>query len=143
MIQQRKEPREVNRRSADWNHDVVTVESGDRGYCDRPCKECPWRRENAGSFPAEAFRISAPTAYDMANSVFGCHMSGTARPKTCAGFILRAPHNFKLRLMATLGQLGHVDEAGTDLFDDYAQMAEANGVSPDDPVLAPVRRLHE
>lgn len=32
-----------------------------------------------GEFPAEAFRHSAPTAYDMAESGFSCHSAGTER----------------------------------------------------------------
>lgn len=33
-----------------------------------------------------------------------------------------------------------VEDAGADLFDDYWEMAVANGVDPDHPALQPVRR---
>jgi len=126
----------VNRRNADPDHDVVTVHGGE-GMMRRPCPECPWRRTNAGGFPAEAFRLSAPTAYDMATHTFGCHQSGTERPRTCAGAAVRTGHSLALRMRGA--EAAEVEDVGDDLFDDYREMAEANGVDPDDPVLRSCR----
>ena len=69
---QRKRPRITRRRLAGRHHAVVTVEGGTkgRGYRVEPCAQCPWRLDQQGMFPAEAFRLSAPTAYDAAMSTF-------------------------------------------------------------------------
>lgn len=133
-------------RIADENHAVVTVESQNdeqqRGYRQKPCPNCPWRIDQpVGRFPAEAFRISANTAHDMSRHSFGCHMSGSKRPETCAGFLLRgADHNLAVRLDRIKGRidLGEVSTE-TQLYDSYRAMAEANGVDPDDPALTPCR----
>lgn len=126
------------RKHADENHDVVSVVGG-AGYRRTPCAECPWRRDSpVGAFPAEAFRLSAPTAYDLAESQFGCHMAGAQAAVTCAGFLLRgAYHNLGTRKARTFGKYDPslVDEAGVELYDNYREMAEANGVDPKDPVL--------
>lgn len=136
-------PREVDRRLADERHAVITVKGGEGSHCRVPCPECPWRRENAGSFPAEAFRISAPTAYDLADRTFACHMAGVERPMTCAGALLStgADHNMQVRLLLMRGDFSwdDVSSGGADLFADYRAMAEANGVDPADPVLRPCR----
>lgn len=123
-------------RLADENHAVVTVRNPDGGYCRRPCPECPWRRDQVGTFPAEAFRLSAETGYDGSFRQFGCHMTTTEDPKTCAGFALRAHHNLALRFSMMAGRVGHIEEPGDGvLFDSYREMAVANGVSSTDPVL--------
>lgn len=118
---------------ADEHHAVTTVEGGSGAYCRTPCRECPWRVENAGSF----------TAYDMANRVFGCHMAGTARPMSCAGALLStgAAHNLALRLAAMRGSFSwdQVTAGDAVLHESYAEMAVANGVDPADPVLGPCR----
>lgn len=123
---------------ADENNVVHTLQGGEPRYRRTPCQECPWRRDNAGSFPAEAFRISAHTAYDGASEQFACHMSGTEKPATCAGFLLRnADHNIGTRLRAIAGvyDMRQVTEGCADLFDSYREMAEANGVDEDDYIL--------
>lgn len=73
----------------DDNHQVVTVVGGERNFMKRPCADCPWRKDAVGIFPAEAFRVSAHTSYDMSTSAFGCHSAGSVQPKTCAGFLLK------------------------------------------------------
>lgn len=130
----------VRRRLADENHAVATV-VGQGSYRRTPCVECPWRTENDGVFPAEAFRISARTAYDAAWETFGCHMSSCNAPMTCAGFILASHHNLSLRLKEATGKLDRdsVHDDGVELHDSYRAMAVANGVDPDDPVLTPCR----
>lgn len=130
-------------RQADDNHVVHTIEGGSETgpakYVAKPCVQCPWRKENDGSFPAEAFAHSAETAYDMASHVFACHMTGTERTKTCAGGVLGSPHNLTLRLAGFRGDLNHVHDGGADLHEDYRSMAVANGMDPDDERLKPCR----
>lgn len=121
---------------------VVTVEGGKGTYRKKPCAGCPWVTENDGTFPAEAFRHSASTAYDMSDRMFGCHESGTEKPATCAGFLLRgADHNLAVRLAFLRGRIdpSHLSDGGRDLHASYASMATANGVDPTDPVLARCR----
>lgn len=134
-------PTITNIRAAGDAHQVLTVEGGRRGYCRRPCADCPWRVDATGVFPAEAFRHSASTAYDMADRAFACHQAGAQRPKTCAGFLLRgADHNLAVRLARMRGEIGDdVRDGGHELHAGYRQMAVANGVDPDDPVLAQCR----
>jgi hypothetical protein len=146
MTKQRKRPRITQRRLAGRHHAVITVEGGTtkgRGYRVEPCAQCPWRRDQVGAFPAEAFRLSALTAYDTAMSTFGCHMSPASAPQTCAGFLLSAGalHNLLVRLRLANGRLDldKIKRAGKRLFASYRAMAIANGVAPDDPVLAPCR----
>lgn len=113
---------------------VTTLVGGSRAYQTHPCPTCPWRRDApAGVFPSEVFRHSARTTYDLATEKFGCHMSGRERPKTCAGFLLRgASDNLAVR-MSFAGYTGiHTD---VELYDDYREMAAANGVESDDPAL--------
>lgn len=120
---------------------MLRIEGGHGGYRRQPCVPCPWRLENAGDFPAEAFRLTAPTtAYDMSDATFGCHESDPTDPQTCAGFLLSATadNNLAVRLGQASGRLVladvHRDEA--ELFEYFVDMAIANGVDPDDPVLA-------
>lgn len=128
-------------RPADENHQVLTVEGGGCSYRKKPCKNCPWRIDSVGEFPAEAFRHSASTAYDMAEETFACHEAGAKKPATCAGFLLRgADHNLSVRLGYITGRYkGDVSDGGHELHDNYRAMAVANGVSPDDPILAQCR----
>lgn len=131
----------TNIRPADENNQVVTVEGAGERWRQTPCSDCPWRKDAVGAFPAEAFRHSAHTADDMSTHKFGCHQSGTKKPATCAGFLLRgADHNMAVRLARMRGLMMNVDANGVDLFDDYVDMAVANGVDPDDPSLTSCRR---
>lgn len=137
-----RKPREVRRRMAGPDHAVVSLEGGEFRYCRRPCPECPWRKENAGNFPAEAFRHSAPTAYDAAFSTFACHMAGAEKSAICAGFLLQnADNNLGVRMAAMRGDYDprRVEPSGAELFESYRDMAEANGVPADDPTLKPCR----
>lgn len=123
------------------DHQVVTVVGKGGGYRREPCAGCPWRMENVGLFPAEAFRHSATTAYDMAEHVFACHESGVKAGHTCAGFLLRgADHNLAVRLGYISSRFKDDVTAGDSvLHENYRAMAVANGVCKDDPVLAPCR----
>jgi hypothetical protein len=131
----------VGRTKADWNHEVVSVKGGG-GSCRKvPCPTCPWTKAAAiGEFPAEAFRISAHTAYDMAPELFACHQSGAGKPAACAGFIVSGGrHNLGVRLGQLQGRYLDVSDGGRELYESYRAMAVANGVDPDDPVLTPCR----
>jgi hypothetical protein len=95
-----------------------------------------------GVFPAEAFRESASTAYDGAIKTFGCHMNKSTAVATCAGFLLRhADNNIGIRLSLTGERidLDAVEDGGFPVYPSYREMAIANGVSADDPVLRQVR----
>ncbi|MBZ9751788.1 DUF6283 family protein [Deinococcus sp. HMF7604] len=131
----------TNIRPAGPDHQVVEVHGRARHpHRPSPCRTCPWRVDATGEFPAEAFRHSAPTAYDMSDRVFACHVAGAARPRPCAGFLLRgADHNLAARLMHLRGDVGPLSDGGHALHDSYRAMAVANGVDPDDPVLVPCR----
>jgi hypothetical protein len=126
-------------RLAGDEHQVLTVEGGAaREYRRRPCGGCPWRVDQTGTFPSEAFLHSAETAYDMATHQFACHEAGTDRPKTCAGYLLRgADHNLSARLAVADGRVDpdQVSDGGLMLHEDYRTMAVANGCDPDDPRL--------
>ncbi len=133
----------INRKLTSDTDCVTTVigGSGDR-YCRQPCPQCPWRRENAGNFSAEAFRTSANTSYDAATATFACHMSSTEDPAVCAGFLLQnAVHNMGVRLRAITGRYdpSQMSDGGADLFNSYREMAEANGVDPADEALTGCR----
>ncbi len=125
-------------RRAGPDHQVVTVTSQSKGYRRKPCGDCPWRVDAVGTFPPEAFRHSARTAYDMSEHVFACHQSGFRRSAACAGFLLRgADHNLAVRLRIMAGQIdpAAVSDAGAVLHASYRAMAIANGVDPKDPSI--------
>lgn len=134
-------PRTVVVRQAGADHQVVTVVGGKGTYRRTPCVTCPWKVSSTGEFPAEAFRHSAGTAYDMAEHTFACHASGTNRPSLCAGFLLKgADHNLAIRMKRMQGDIRNdVTDGGEELFENYRQMAVANGVDPSDQVLRDCR----
>lgn len=133
----------INKRLAGDNHQVLTIKGGSGlQYRHEPCDDCPWRTDNEGLFPSEAFLHSAGTAYDMAQHTFACHMSGSEKPADCAGFLLRgAAHNLTVRMKLSDGRIdpSTIHDGGHELFGSYREMAEANGCDPDDPILKPCR----
>lgn len=137
----KKQPRVTQVRPAGPHHQVVSVVGARTLYRREPCATCPWRVDAVGEFPAEAFRLSAPTAHDMAQSAFSCHSSGPTKPALCAGFLLRgAEHNLTVRMAKMRGDVGmDVCDGGHALHDSYRAMAIANGVAPEDPVLSACR----
>jgi hypothetical protein len=141
MSMSRSAPELTRTRPAGPDHQVVTSEGGKGSYRRRPCDKCPWRVDAVGEFPAEAFRHSAETAYDMSSHTFACHDSGTSNPAMCAGFLLRgAAHNLAVRLKMVRGDsFSDVVDGGHELHENYRAMAIANGVAPDDPVLGACR----
>ncbi|WP_232457312.1 DUF6283 family protein [Burkholderia ubonensis] len=101
----REAPEITRTRAAGPDHQVVTVEGGKGSYRRKPCAKCPWRVDATGEFPADAFRHSAETAYDMATHTFACHEAGARKPALCAGFLLRgADHNLSVRLKMIQGR---------------------------------------
>ncbi len=73
----------------------------------------------------------------MDQRLFQCHRTTDGRPLVCAGFLARgADHNLTVRLARMRGELPSQEAEGdAPLYDDYREMAIANGVDPDDPVL--------
>ena len=145
-VRQTQRTRQVSVRAAGPGHQVVTLvtprEREGRGrrrwHRVEPCGGCPWRVDQVGSFPAESFRLSARTAYDLSEVAFACHESGSVNPATCAGFLLRgATHNLAVRLALIRGdvELDQVSDGGHLLHQSYRAMAMANGVAVDDPAL--------
>ena len=140
----------IDVRAAGGNHRVLSVDmdaDGQGSFRRRPCDAhddkpaCPWRLDaQVGEYPPEAYRLSAPTAYDMATRGFGCHQSTAEKPQACAGFLLRgAADNLMIRMWIARGvDLSQV-MSGVPLYASYRDMAIANGVDPDDPTIAPCR----
>ncbi|WP_410675502.1 DUF6283 family protein [Amycolatopsis sp. cmx-4-68] len=118
---------------------VVTISSPGGAYQVEPCLRCPWLLDSpVGAFPPEVFRLSAHTTYDQAKRRFGCHASKPDEPKTCAGFLLRgAAHNLTVRMYGP--DITSDVSSDRPLYANYREMAIANGVAPDDPILAPCR----
>jgi hypothetical protein len=108
-----------------------------------PCSECPWRTDvETGRFPPENYRRLASTAYDMAMKIFTCHKSAGDHPVVCAGFLARgADHNLSVRFHKSKGTIDYMNptDGGRPLYRGFREMAIANGVDPDDPVLVPCR----
>ena len=134
-MKEKKPAQVIATKVADKNNVVHTTIGGGGGYCERVCPECPWRKRNSGNFPAKAFLHSVHTSYDMAQETFGCHMSGTDTPRTCAGFLLRgADDNLSVRIARATGRIGY-PEPEDGLHESYKAMAIANGVKPSNPRL--------
>jgi hypothetical protein len=109
----------------------------------RPCRECPWKRDVAvGHFPPERFAALANTAYDMSMHVFQCHDTPDDKPAACAGFLIAgARHNLAIRLALSNGNINpdKISDGSFELFQNFREMAVANGVDPSDPVLEQCR----
>lgn len=132
-----KKSRITQTRKAGKNHAVHTIVGGDSHRHRRtPCEQCPWRVDQTGQFPPSAFLHSANTAYDCSMHAFACHMSGTAHPQTCAGFLLNGSAD---NLMVRIKRIDTrtMSDGGHKLHPTYKAMAVANGVSPSHPQLAP------
>jgi hypothetical protein len=146
MKKVKKPPKITQQRYAGLHEDgneyaVVSLQGGEgAGHRRKVCEQCPWRKDNVGNFPAEAFRHSANTSYDMSQNTFACHMHPKEAPSLCAGFLLRgADHNLAIRLKRSRGECMDVQEPSVELFDGYKDMAVANGCDPDEEVLKPCR----
>lgn len=123
-------------------HRVAVVKGGQGSFRREPCPGCPWRKDQDGVFPPEAFVHSANTAQEGSTHTFGCHESGIEKPATCAGFLLRgADRNLAVAIREADGVIdrAEVSDGGHELHQDYRAMAEANGVDPRDPALDDTR----
>lgn len=130
----------VGVRPAGPDHQVVSLSGGGGSYRKTPCGGCPWRIDQTGQFPAEAFVHSARTSYDMSQHQFSCHESGAKKPATCAGFLLRgADHNLSVRMQRLRGRMLDVQDGGHALHEGYREMAVANGVKADHEALRDCR----
>lgn len=140
-VRPRKAPKVLAVKPAGEHHQVVTLASEGVPYRSEPCGGCPWRKDQVGSFPHEAFAHSAHTAHDMSTHRFSCHESGTVKPAVCAGFLLRgANHNLAVRLDMFRGEsFDRLTDGGHALFENYRAMAVCNGVDPKHPSLAACR----
>lgn len=113
----------------------------------RFCKTCPWLKANVGRFPPRAFELSARTSYDIADSMkqgspaFQCHSDPD---RICAGYIksLNGHHSLPVRMLAMEVPDIHdqIADPPSEPFDNYYDMAVANGVDPESPAIAKVRR---
>lgn len=142
MTGKREKSTIVGRFQAGRHHEVVSIEGRSRSYKRKPCDECPWRKDKAGSFPPEAFKHSANTATDMSEHTFACHMAGPENPAVCAGFLMMgADHNLavRMRYMSGAWDFDSISDGGFDLWDSYVAMAVGNGVDPDDAALKDCR----
>lgn len=103
-----------------------------------PCAECPWRKDVApGKFPPDRYIELARTAYDMARSVFACHMGKEDGLFACAGFVLQSSaHNLSCR---QAGMPFQDVRSPYPLFRTYREVAIANGVRPGHPALTHCR----
>lgn len=151
----RRETKILAHRLAGDDHAVLTFVGGTQGYRREPCATCPWRVDAIGEFPAEAFRHSAGCGIDVsllpwqtdpltaaammesADHIFACHSSGAEKPATCAGYILKGDQALGWRIAAAKGSFDpkQVSDGGHLLHSNYREMAEANGVDENDPVL--------
>lgn len=106
-------------------------------YCKRPCAECPWRTDvPPGKFPASRYQLLAATAYDLARTIFACHLSKEGGEVACAGYVLQSSaHNLSMRLARQAFEVA----SDVPLYPTYRAMAIANGVAPDDACLRPCR----
>lgn len=139
-------PRVTRTRPAGDEHQVVTVEGGGGHYRRTVCGGCPWKVDQTGAFPPEAFLHSAETAHDMATEKFACHEAGTEHPITCAGYLLRgADHSLAVRLAVSQGRidLSKVHDGGHALHAGYRSMAVANGCNPNAPELRACRASYD
>jgi hypothetical protein len=134
----------IRTRPAGRHHQVLSIEGGGHSYRREPCATCPWRKDAVGEFPAEAFLHSADTGTDGAHfnsdamHTFACHESGSERPATCAGYILRGADAISWRIARAFGKFDPskvLHDTGVALFDNYYDMAVANGVSSDNPKI--------
>lgn len=143
----RKKTTMIEVRPAGSDHQVLTFTGGSGGtYRRKPCDDCPWRKDTVGVFPAEAFKHSANTGIDgayfspAAMHTFACHASGAKTPATCAGYILQGQSAIGWRIAAATGKFDPSQvTSDVELFASYYDMAVANGVDADDPVLAACR----
>jgi len=99
----------------------------------KTCDECPWRKDvPVGRFPPERFVALRATVVQGLNALFACHKSVEGREGVCVGYLLRCgENNWVVRLAASRKEFNPRElEAAGPLYDNFEQMAKANGVRP-------------
>jgi hypothetical protein len=99
------------------------------------CTECPWRRDVAvGRFPPERYAALRETCEPGGlPMVFACHKTPEGEERACAGFLLvHGADNNRVRLAMMQGAYDPSEvRASAPLYDDFAEMARANGYEPE------------
>ena len=107
----------------------------------QPCSECPWRKDQpAGRFPPERYESLKATSWTkergsapMGAPMFACHKSREGRDLACAGWLaVEGANHVGVRIALMQDRLDpkalSPGEDWPELYDEYAQMAEFNGV---------------
>jgi hypothetical protein len=99
------------------------------------CSECPWLRDvEPDRFPPERFVQLRRSVEQGFAPMFACHKTLDTNPTACVGFLLRGgDNNFHVR-MALIRQAYDPRKlrATGPLYDDFDEMAIANGADPGD-----------
>lgn len=99
----------------------------------KTCEECPWRKDvPVGRFPPERFvRLRTTVQQDRLfnNPLFACHKSKEGDENACVGYLLRDGNiNIAVRFAASQRRFRFEElEATGPLYDDFYEMARANG----------------
>ncbi len=108
----------------------------------RPCLECPWKRTSPpGQFDACRYEALTDTAgtpgaeAPLDAPIFACHKTQEGGDRACAGWLaVVGRDHLGVRFMVATGRLDPAAlEPGPDwppLYESYAELAVANGVSP-------------
>jgi hypothetical protein len=121
-------------------------------HVNRPCGECPWRRDvPPGKFPEERYEALRATATQPENvqsmedvtgqAMFACHMSKEGHEAACAGFLAVAGwDNLAVRVAVLTGRLPaealQPKENWPPLFDSYNEMAATQAGPPSEDAPA-------
>lgn len=136
--------------NAEWGVSQYRVNQSERdpahSFRKRFCRTCPWLKANIGVFPARAFEVSAPTSYDIPDAFehgspsFQCHSDPD---RMCAGYIrsINGVHSLPVRRLEAQvpGLMDQIEEAPSEAFENYRDMAVANGVEEGSPSIKKVR----
>lgn len=97
----------------------------------KTCDECPWRKDvPTGRFPPERFIKLRRTVEQGFGPIFACHKSHEGTDVACVGYLLRCgENNWMVRMAASERAFDPMKlEATGPLYDDFEEMARANGV---------------
>ena len=98
------------------------------------CDECPWRTDVCvGNFPPERFVALADTSKQGFGPLFACHKTADGAEHACVGWLLGdGPENLRVRLALAQGTID-LDSlvARGPIYESYGDMAEANGLTPE------------
>lgn len=105
-----------------------------------PCRECPWRRDQprAGSPTTASTRCATPCPARTGDRrggapLFACHASPEGRDRACAGWLAVAGSDHVVRIAVLAGRVNpdalRPDPAWPALYDDFEEMAAANGTA--------------